>query len=392
MRPVLLRVLLLYFGAFLAAAPGGCGRSEGGSQPPVVPPGGGGPATPETGPGPVAPPSPGPGLSPPTPTPETGLAPMPPGPSPTPVLPPGAAPAPVETACIGDWRAGDYPPELTSESYLTIDGVPGQQGLSRQYKVHLPRGYDCRKPAPVVFCLHGLMQTAVSFCVRGTGFKGGTGFPDKSDLEGFILVMPNGHLNSWNGGACCGAAQSMGLDDVALMRAILAEVSTHANVDPRRVFATGLSNGGYLSYRLACEAADLFTAVAPGAGAIDGIECRPSRPVSVLDIHGTRDRFVPYRLQAPSQDAIAAANGCSSMTAPATVPASGGDTTCVTRTGCPPGVEVTACTVEGGGHDWFGDPGCGTGAGAIGCGVVGANSDFMVNTTAAWSFFRRLSR
>ena len=74
------------------------------------------------------------------------------------------------------------------------------------------------------------------------------------------------------------------------------------------------------------------------------------------------------------------------------MPASGGDTSCLTRTGCPAGIEVTACTVESGGHAWFGDPGCGTGAGAIGCGVVGANSDFMINTSAAWDFFRRLSR
>ena len=61
----------------------------------------------------------------------------------------------------------------------------------------------------MVFCLHGLMQTAVSFCVNGTGFAGGAGFPAKSDQEGFILVMPNGHANSWNGGSCCGTAQSM---------------------------------------------------------------------------------------------------------------------------------------------------------------------------------------
>jgi polyhydroxybutyrate depolymerase len=307
----------------------------------------------------------------------------------------GRDPVPPATpgACVGDWRAGDYPPgALSQETYLTITGVAGQRDLARQYKVHLPPGYDCKVPAPVVFCLHGLMQTAVSFCVNGTGFPGGTGFPAKSDQEGFILVMPNGHMNSWNGGGCCGTAQSMGLDDVALMKAILREVSAHANVDPRRVFATGFSNGGYLSYRLACEAADVFTAVAPAAGGIAGFECRPGRPVSVLDIHGTSDRFVPYSLQAPSQTTIAAANGCATATAPASVPATGGDTTCVTRSGCPAGVEVTSCTIQGGGHAWFGDPGCGTGVGALGCGVVGANSDFMVNTSAAWEFFRRLSR
>jgi polyhydroxybutyrate depolymerase len=306
---------------------------------------------------------------------------------------PGAVSPPTAGACVGDWQPGDYPPNaLAQETYLSIAGVAGQQGLTRQYKVHIPKGYDCRVPAPVVFCLHGLRQTAVSFCVNGTGFPGGAGFPAKSDLAGFILVMPNGHANSWNGGDCCGTAQSMGLDDVALIKAILGEVKAHANVDPRRVFATGLSNGGYLSYRLACEAADTFTAAASGAGAIAGFDCRPSKPISVLHIHGTNDRFVPYSALASSQTTLAAANGCSTTATSAAVPASGGDTTCVTRTGCPGGVEVTACTIQGGGHAWFGDAGCGTGAGAIGCGVVGANSNFLVNTNAAWEFFSRLSR
>jgi polyhydroxybutyrate depolymerase len=113
--------------------------------------------------------------------------------------------------------------------------------------------------------------------------------------------------------------------------------------------------------------------------------------VSVLDIHGTADALVPYSLQAPALQAFATANGCGDTTQPATVPQSGGDTTCVTHTGCPAGVEVTGCTIQGGGHVWFGDPTCGTGVPA-GCGFVGANSDTMVNTQAAWDFFSRLSR
>jgi poly(3-hydroxybutyrate) depolymerase len=89
---------------------------------------------------------------------------------------------------------------------------------------------------------------------------------------------------------------------------------------------------------------------------------------------------------------MAMANGCGTATMPATIPGSGGDTTCVTRTGCPNGIEVTSCTVQGGGHVWFGDPSCGTGAGAAGCAFVGANSTFFNNTDAVWEFFKRLSR
>ena len=222
-------------------------------------------------------------------------------------------------ACVGDWRAGDYPPGLAQETYLDIAGVEGQQGLTRRYKVHVPPRYDCTVPAPVVFCLHGLGQTPILFCMNGTAFPGGSGFPAKSDAEGFILVMPLGHQNSWNGTGCCGTAASMQLDDVALMRAIFQEVGKHLNLDRRRVFATGLSNGGYMSYRLACEAADLFTAVAPAAGGIANTGgCDPSQPISVLDIHGTADRLVPYSLQQPSLARIASSSMCASSTGPAT--------------------------------------------------------------------------
>ena len=100
------------------------------------------------------------------------------------------------------------------------------------------------------------------FCVDGAALN------EKSDEEGFLLVMPNGYQNSWNGGTCCGGASGEQLDDVALFRAIFEEVGKHVNIDLGRVYATGLSNGAYMSYRLGCDAADLFVAVAPGAGAV----------------------------------------------------------------------------------------------------------------------------
>jgi polyhydroxybutyrate depolymerase len=298
-------------------------------------------------------------------------------------------------ACKGDWTPGDYPPGIDdTTTWLTMTGVPGQNDLARQYKVHVPPKYDCHVPTPILFCMHGLQQNGVMFCVNGTAgaSSGAKGFVDKSNEAGFILVIPTGYNNSWNGAGCCGNANSQNLDDAALLKAILAEVSTHLNVDARRVFATGLSNGGYMSYRLACEAADVFTAIAPGSGGLRGIPCNPARPISVLDIHGTNDNLVPYSLQATSMSALAVANGCAATTRPATIPASGGDTTCVTYEGCPAGIEVTGCTVQGGGHVWFGDPSCGTGASSIGCGFVGANSTFLNNTDAVWSFLSRLSR
>jgi polyhydroxybutyrate depolymerase len=303
----------------------------------------------------------------------------------------------------GDWVAGDYPSDFVSGgNYLTISGVVGQMGNTRQYAVHVPTGYDAKTAVPALFCIHGLGQTASMFCLDT-----GVAWPTKADAEGFVVIMPNGYMNSWNGGTCCGAAASSALDDVALMRAIFTEVGKHVNIDLGRVYATGLSNGAYLSYRLACEASDLFVAVASSAGAIgtaaigggtqstsDLAACTPTNKVSILDIHGTADPLIPYATQKPSLAMLQASYGCSTSTVPATVPASGGDTTCQTFSGCPtcPEVEVTGCSITGGGHCWFGSSDCGTGGGAIGNAVVGNNSTFMKNTDAIWAFLSRLSR
>lgn len=299
----------------------------------------------------------------------------------------------------GDWTAGDYPADLTGPSYLEIADLPNQGGAVRQYKVHVPPSYSPDKPTPVVFCFHGLGQNAVLFCVNGAGMV------EKSDQEGFILVMPNGHQNSWNAGTCCGGAASTGIDDVGFVRAVFAEISEHLNIDLGRVYATGLSNGGYMSYRLACEASDLFVAVAPGAGAIgmadigggtqttsDFAACEPSEPVSVLHLHGTSDFLVPYAKYAPSLERIAEKNGCAGSTTAATFPMSSGDTECISYESCPDGIDVTGCTVMNGGHVWFGSDDCGTGAGAAGCQIVGANSDSLVNTDVIWEFFRTHTR
>jgi polyhydroxybutyrate depolymerase len=296
----------------------------------------------------------------------------------------------------GDWRAGDYPPDLKSANYLELSGIPGQNGHTRQYKVHVPPSYDASKPTPLVFCIHGLGQDPIMFCLTGAALD------QKSDLAGYILVMPNGYQNSWNAGTCCGAASNEKLDDVTLFRTIFAEVSKHLNIDLDRVYATGLSNGGYMSYRLACEAADLIRGAAPGAGAIgindigggtnaasDFVTCTPSKPVSILDVHGTADPLIPYALQAKSLELIAKQNGCSTQTVPAPAPKSAGDTTCVTYQGCPTGIEVTGCTIANGGHCWFASPDCGTGGGAIGLAFVGANSDTMDNSAAVTDFFSR---
>jgi polyhydroxybutyrate depolymerase len=281
---------------------------------------------------------------------------------------------PMPGACVGDWMAGVYPPDfITGGGNSSLPAIGG-----RNYAVQVPKGYDCHLPTPLVYCLHGLGQNGYMFCVGGTSTPNRTGgLAAKADEAGFIIVMSSGLTPQDS--------------DVQVIRDIFKELDTHLNIDHKRVYATGHSLGGSLSLMLACNAADLFTATAPNAWTMAPSPCTPSQPISVLASHGTADMIAPPGDLGATMNTYAMADGCSAMETPATVPMSGGDTTCVTHAGCKGGVEVTYCTIMGGGHTWFGDPSCGTGA-SNGCGIVGANSNYYVNTDFAWDFLKRLSR
>jgi polyhydroxybutyrate depolymerase len=126
-----------------------------------------------------------------------------------------------------------------------------------------------------------------------------TGMNNIADEEGFIVVYPDGLGKSWNGGLCCDPAAGNQVDDVGFFRALLAHVSSLADVDANRVYAAGMSNGGFMSQRLACEASDIIAAIAPNAGLVANnngelFECSPPRPVPVFHVHGTGDFIVPY--------------------------------------------------------------------------------------------------
>jgi polyhydroxybutyrate depolymerase len=128
-----------------------------------------------------------------------------------------------------------------------------------------------------------------------------TGFNGKADAEGFVVVYPRGTTNrqapnrfSWNGGLCCGSAQKDNVDDVGFLRALLDDLAGVVPVDPRRIFATGMSNGALMSYRLGCEMADRIAAIGPVAGTQNLADCRPDQPLSVVHFHGTADPIDPY--------------------------------------------------------------------------------------------------
>jgi polyhydroxybutyrate depolymerase len=167
-------------------------------------------------------------------------------------------------------------------------------GLDRSYILYVPTSINWDAPVPLVFVFHGGTGNAQSAIVM-------SGFNDVADQNGFMLAYPNGagrlsddKLLTWNSGDCCGYAQEKNMDDVGFVRAIVAELESMVDIDAKHIFATGLSNGAMLSQRLACEAADIFAAVAPVAGTLNFPQCQPSQPVSVIEFHGTADQHVLY--------------------------------------------------------------------------------------------------
>ncbi|GAB2178242.1 CE1 family esterase [Dongia sp. agr-C8] len=158
----------------------------------------------------------------------------------------------------------------------------------RSYVLHVPR--HVKAPAALVIVLHGGGGSAKSAIAQ-------TGFDAEAEERGFIAAYPEGtarsRFHTWNAGVCCGAAVERGVDDVGFIRAMVADIAAAHPLDPKRIYATGLSNGGMMAYRLGCEASDLLAAIAPVSAVVVVAPCEPRFPVSLLHIHGTADRNVP---------------------------------------------------------------------------------------------------
>lgn len=169
-----------------------------------------------------------------------------------------------------------------------LSGTLDWGGLARQYFVHVPPSYDGKTPIPLVLVLHGATQSP-------EGIERMSGMSQAADEETFLAVYPRGtgRLPTWNAGACCAYAMEHRIDDVGFLNALIGKLERDYAVDRKRIFSTGISNGGMMSYRLACELSDKIAAIAPVEGAQD-LDCHPSPPVSLIVFHGTKDRLVPF--------------------------------------------------------------------------------------------------
>lgn len=171
-------------------------------------------------------------------------------------------------------------------------------GLVRTYGVNLPGTYYGRDSAafPVVLALHGTGGSAQQM-------ERMYGLNEKANSSGFIVVYPEGVRSSgalgvrtWNAGRCCDYAMENNVDDVEFISEVIDRLSTELRINKKKVYLTGMSNGGMMAYRLACELSDKLAAIAPVSSTMMVNQpCNPARRVPVLHIHSLLDTKVPYQ-------------------------------------------------------------------------------------------------
>jgi len=208
--------------------------------------------------------------------------------------------ATVETVAPETALPETAPPDTTAEATTTVASAPetttvaGADPLAgRPFDVFVPTSYAAETPMPLVVLLHGFGASGI---IQNLYFQ----LQPLAESRGFLYVHPDGTINQigrqfWNAtDACCGFGSTV--DDVAYLTALVEDLQSKYNVDPKRIFFVGHSNGGFMSYRMACDRADMVAAIASLAGATwqDNTKCNPSEPVSVLQIHGTADGTIGF--------------------------------------------------------------------------------------------------
>ena len=163
-------------------------------------------------------------------------------------------------------------------------------GFDRTFKVHIPPSYSSQSATPLVLNFHGRGGTAFDhedFSV----------FSTKADEAGFIVVYPQatGSPTTWQDLPFNSEYSDTEVNEVLFVRDLIEHLESELNIDPQRIYAVGMSNGGGMTHRLACDMADKFAAIAPVAGAFYlWDDCQPSQPIPVVAFHSMKDDVVPY--------------------------------------------------------------------------------------------------
>ena len=248
-----------------------------------------------------------------------------------------------------------------SYSQQTINGSITHGGLTRTYILYVPASYSAGTPAPLVFNFHGYTSNATEQMFYGD-------FRPIADTAGFLLIHPMGTLDGsgqpyWNSG--WGGT----VDDIGFTSALIDSLSLTYSINQDRVFSTGMSNGGFMSYTLACELSDRIAAIASVTGAMNlnqSSTCNPSHPMPVLEIHGTSDATVAYigaswiESTSNTLNYWATFNNCAIPAIMTPVPNINLTDGCTAEHYIYPnglnGVDVEHYKIIGGGHTWPGAP------------------------------------
>jgi len=281
--------------------------------------------------------------------------------------------------------------------------------LERTFHIHIPSLYDESIQLPLVIALHGRGGTGESMVIVTR-----KDFNKLADKDGFLVVYPDGIELNWNDGRMDEEANDRAhrenIDDVGFISALIDSMIKDYNIDPKRVYVTGISNGAIMSYRLACEISNKIAAIAPVDGNIPHMfypECYPARPVSVLAINNVNDPLVPYeggsiyssirRINLGKVLSVDESigfwvnrNQCSVLPVvaeePDTDPKDGTRVTRKEYTDGTDGTEVVLYSIDGGGHTWPG------GFQYLPAWIVGKTCRDINASEVIWSFFKRHSR
>jgi polyhydroxybutyrate depolymerase len=288
-------------------------------------------------------------------------------------------------------------PDKINEQFtvnLTIDGI------GRNFIVYLPIGYNNAGKLPMIFALHG-----------GTGNPEGmmklANFIPVAEKEKIILVYPAGIERNWNDGRPTTPNQ-LGINDVSFINQVIDYMISKYPVDGTRVYATGISNGGFMSSRLGCELSNKIAAIAVVAATIEATSiatnCNPSNPVPAMYIHGTNDRLVPITggemtaggtaggfilSHTQTIDKWVALNKCNSNPVITDLPDIANDGTTIKQSvygNGTNGAEVVSYIIDNGGHTWP------QGFQYLSEAIIGKTSQDMNGCEVIWSFFKKFKR
>jgi polyhydroxybutyrate depolymerase len=236
------------------------------------------------------------------------------------------------------------------ERSVVVDRLP------RKYIAWLPAQHRRKLPLPVVLAFHAAFGTA-------EGFEEHTSLHLAKEAEHFIIVYPDGYKRTWNAGDCCGPAMRENINDRKFFLAILDDLESVADIDRRRIYGTGLSNGARFCYYLAGTMSNVIAAIAPMGGAVL-TAYSPARPVPIFHVHGLEDKWAPYYggesawkhvpVHEPVEDGIEFWRSVAGALVESRGSLFGGRDDSSTYSDAAEGTKIVLCRIPGLGHHWPG--------------------------------------